>query len=124
MKAWGGISSLQLGLAAIWTEARARDRGIRDVVEWMCAAPARLAGVNDRKGSILAGYDADLVIWDPDADFTVDAASLEHKNRSRRTRRGSSLARRSAPFYAGDDLRAWRPFGEKRRGRWVRRAGA
>src|SRR5690606_10678317 len=72
MKAWGGISSLQLGLAAVWTEARARGRSVRDVVEWMCAAPARLAGLQGRKGAIAAGYDADLVVWDPDADFSVD----------------------------------------------------
>jgi allantoinase len=81
MKAWGGISSLQLGLAAIWTEARARGRSLRDVVEWMCAAPARLAGIAKLKGSIAVGSDADLVFFDPEADFVVDARTLEHKNK-------------------------------------------
>jgi allantoinase len=81
MKAWGGISSLQLGLAAVWTEARARGRSVRDVVEWMSAAPSRLAGLHGRKGAIAAGHDADLVIWDPDATFTVDRSTLEHRNK-------------------------------------------
>jgi allantoinase len=81
MKAWGGISSLQLGLAAVWTEARARGARVRDVVEWMSAAPARLAGVHGKKGVIAVGADADLVFWDPDARFTVDAAALEHRNK-------------------------------------------
>jgi allantoinase len=81
MKAWGGISSLQLGLAAIWTEARARGRSIRDVLEWMSAAPARLAGLQGKKGAIAAGFDADLVFWDPDAAFTVDVGALEHRNK-------------------------------------------
>ena len=45
MKAWGGISSLQLGLAAVWTGARARGASVEDVSRWMCAAPARLAGL-------------------------------------------------------------------------------
>jgi allantoinase len=123
MKAWGGISSLQLGLAAIWTEARARGRTIRDVVEWMSAAPARLAGLADRKGALAAGHDADLVIWDPDADFTVDVSSLEHRNKItpyharklfgstlRTILRGETIYQRGAGFT------------EKRRGRWVRRA--
>src|SRR5262249_23746200 len=42
MRAWGGIASLQLGLAATWTEARARGFAVNDIVDWMCAAPARL----------------------------------------------------------------------------------
>lgn len=80
MKAWGGISSLQLGLAAVWTGARARGATVRDVASWMSAAPARLAGLSARKGAIAPGLDADLVFWDPDATFTVDPASLEHRH--------------------------------------------
>jgi allantoinase len=81
MKAWGGISSLQLGLAAVWTEARKRGATTKDIVSWMCAAPARLAGLASHKGAIATGFDADLVLWDPDGDFTVDPATLEHKNK-------------------------------------------
>ena len=81
MKAWGGIASLQLGLAATWTEARARGFGVKDVVEWMCAAPARLIGLTGRKGAIAVGNDADLVFWDPDAALVVDGAKLEHRHK-------------------------------------------
>jgi allantoinase len=81
MKAWGGISSLQLGLAAVWTEARKRGATTSDLASWMCAAPARLAGLATRKGAIRPGLDADLVLWDPDGDFTVDPATLEHRNK-------------------------------------------
>ena len=79
-EAWGGISSLQLSLPAVWTEARSRGHTVSDVVSWMCEAPARLAGVADRKGRIAPGYDADLVIWDPEASFRVDVRELKHRH--------------------------------------------
>ncbi|MEV4070493.1 allantoinase AllB [Nonomuraea fuscirosea] len=77
--AWGGIASLQLGLPAIWTEAARRGHGLGDVVRWMSANPAALAGISG-KGGIEAGKDADLVAFDPAADLLVDAARLHHKN--------------------------------------------
>ena len=80
VRAWGGIASLQLGLAAVWTGMTARDLPVDRLPGWLAAAPARLAGLQGRKGSIVAGADADLVIWDPDASFTVDAARLYHRH--------------------------------------------
>jgi allantoinase len=80
LAAWGGISSLQLALPLVWTAARARGHTLADVARWMCAAPARLAGLGGRKGAIAAGPDADLVLLDPDATFRVDPASLQHRH--------------------------------------------
>jgi len=77
--AWGGISSLQLGLPAIWTEARARGHSLVDVVRWMGQGPADQLGLTDR-GRIAVGAKADLVVLAPDDRFTVDAAALHHKN--------------------------------------------
>jgi allantoinase len=78
--AWGGISSLQLGLPVVWSEARRRGHTLADLAEWMCAGPARLVGLEHRKGAIAPGLDADLVLLDPDATFTVDPASLYHRH--------------------------------------------
>ncbi|MFJ9058613.1 allantoinase AllB [Streptomyces sp. NPDC102409] len=77
--AWGGISSLQLGLPAVWTEARRRGHGLEDVVRWMSAGPAELAGLS-RKGAIEVGRDADFAVLAPEETFTVDPAGLFHRN--------------------------------------------
>ncbi|GAA1889109.1 amidohydrolase family protein [Actinomadura bangladeshensis] len=77
--AWGGISSLQLGLPVVWTAARERGHGLDDVVRWMSEAPAALAGVPG-KGGIVVGNDADLVAFAPDATLTVDPAALHHRH--------------------------------------------
>ncbi|ANZ15528.1 allantoinase AllB [Streptomyces noursei] len=78
--AWGGISSLQLGLPAIWTAARERGHGLEDVVRWMSAAPARLVGLG-AKGAIAPGRDADFAVLAPEETFTVDPADLQHRNK-------------------------------------------
>ncbi|WSK67761.1 allantoinase AllB [Streptomyces sp. NBC_01276] len=77
--AWGGISSLQLGLPAIWTEARKRGRTLEEVARWMSTAPAALAGLA-AKGAIEAGRDADFAVLAPEETFTVDPAHLHHRN--------------------------------------------
>jgi allantoinase len=112
MKAWGGISSLELSLATVWTSSRevsslkfqvseslSGERPLSletsalrletsnmrvdlcSVARWMSEAPARLAGLDDRKGRIAPGYDADLVVWDPDAAWTVDPSRLQQRHK-------------------------------------------
>ena len=78
-QAWGGISSLQLGLSDVWTEARRRGFSLPDVVRWMAERPAQLAGLQ-RKGRIEPGYDADFCVFAPDDGFVVDPATLFHRN--------------------------------------------
>ncbi|WP_260695620.1 MULTISPECIES: allantoinase AllB [unclassified Streptomyces] len=79
--AWGGISGLQLSLSAVWTAARARGYGLEDVVRWMSSRTAGLVGLDDRKGAIAVGLDADFAVLAPDETFTVDPAALQHRNR-------------------------------------------
>jgi allantoinase len=77
--AWGGISSLQLGLPLVWTQARNRGLGLARVASWMAAAPARLAGLT-AKGRIAPGFDADFCVLAPEKSFVVDHGQLHHKH--------------------------------------------
>ncbi len=77
--AWGGIASLQLGLPAVWSQARSRGFGLDQVARWMAQRPAAIAGL-DRKGAIEPGRDADFCVVAPEETFTVDPARLHHKN--------------------------------------------
>jgi allantoinase len=77
--AWGGIASLQLGLAAVWSQASGRGFGLEQVARWMAARPAEIAGL-DGKGAIEPGRDADFCVVAPEEAFVVDPARLHHKN--------------------------------------------
>lgn len=77
--AWGGIASLQVGLSAVWTEARRRGFTLADVSRWMSEGPATLTGLR-RKGRIEPGCDADLCVLAPDDEHVVDVRALHHKN--------------------------------------------
>jgi allantoinase len=77
--AWGGVSSLQLGLSLIWTEARHRGIPLEQVIKWMSTATADLVGLH-RKGKLAPGYDADFSIFAADDAFVVDVKKLKHKN--------------------------------------------
>ena len=119
--AWGGIAGLELRLPATWTEARGRGVQLGSLARWLAEAPARLAGLSARKGRIAAGCDADLVLWDPDREFVVQADALHHRHRATpwegRTLRGvvEATILRGHLIYEGGR------FPGSPRGRWLSR---
>lgn len=78
-RAFGGVSSLQLGPRAVWTHAEQRGFGVADLSRWMSERPAALAGLVDR-GRIAVGLRADFCVFDPDADEVIDAGALRHRH--------------------------------------------
>lgn len=80
-KAWGGIASLQLGLAAMWTKMREQKYSLEQLAQWMCSGPANLVGLDKQKGALAKGYDADIVIWNPERSFTVQPKILQHRHK-------------------------------------------
>lgn len=81
-RAWGGISGVQSMLPAILTEGvHKRGLSLPAVVRMMAANPARIFGLYPRKGSLLPGADADLVVVDLDRDWTLSVDDLFYKNK-------------------------------------------
>ncbi len=81
MRAWGGIASLQLSLSVVWSQSYLRPFTLSELARWMATRPAEIMGLAGRKGAIAPGYDADLVVFDPDAAFAVDASRLYHRHK-------------------------------------------
>lgn len=81
LEAWGGIAALQFSLPVMWTQIEKRGFGLRELTRWMSAAPAKLAGLDKRKGRLEIGYDADIVIWHPEKEFKVVPEIIHFKNK-------------------------------------------
>src|SRR5712692_3836357 len=79
--AWGGISSLSLALPVMWTEASGRGFTLADIARWMAEGPARLAGCESRKGCVAKGFDADFVVFEPEAEFIATEEHLPYRHR-------------------------------------------
>lgn len=81
LEAWGGISALQFSLPVMWTHLRSRGLTLSDLTLLMSHAPAKLAGLGGRKGELAPGFDADIVIFDSDATFTVTPDLIYHRHK-------------------------------------------
>ncbi|CAH2086535.1 unnamed protein product [Euphydryas editha] len=81
LEAWGGISSVQFGLSLFWTQASARNLDLKSITKYLSVGPAQLCGLQNRKGAIKPGLDADLVFFDPDESFVVTSDIIRHKNK-------------------------------------------
>ena len=79
--AWGGISTMGLALPVLWTAMCERGIAIEKIGNWMGSAPAKLAGLTGRKGAITVGGDADLAVFDPDAEWTVREDDLRFRHK-------------------------------------------
>lgn len=135
-KAWGGIAGLQVQLPVVWAIAYKRGCSLLDIARWMCEAPAKLAGIEDQKGRIESGMDADLIVLDAEAEWIVRADSLEHRHKATpydgRNQRGivhATFLRGKQVFSSGQvamgaGLDGTRAFAKEASGRWVKRSRA
>src|SRR5262245_16063575 len=123
MAAWGGIASLELSLAVVWSGARRRGHTLDHVVHWLCDEPARLAGLH-RKGRIAPGFDADLVLFDPDARWTVDPLRLRQRHPVTPYAGMTLQGKVHQTFLRGTSIYENGRSSERPGGQWIGRPGA
>jgi len=75
----GGLPGLETLLSLMYTYGVAEGRlTLPQLVALLSANPARVWGMWPRKGVLLPGSDADLVIYDPEPESAISAARLHH----------------------------------------------
>ncbi|KAF2495340.1 allantoinase [Lophium mytilinum] len=81
--AWGGISSVGLGLPILWTEGSKRGGkfGVEEVVRWCCRNTAKQVGLERTKGDLGVGFDGDVVVFDDEASFVVEPSTMLFRNK-------------------------------------------
>lgn len=95
--AWGGISSVGLGLPILWTELcrrreaasmgsgggprRTADQALQDIAHWCCINTAKQVGLSHRKGDIAVGMDADFCVFDDATEWIVERSTLLFRNK-------------------------------------------
>ncbi|SEL34263.1 allantoinase [Stigmatella aurantiaca] len=121
--AWGGIASLQFSLPAVWTGMRERGHGLEALVRWMCRHPARLIGLEGTKGGLTPGADADLLVFDPDATFTPEAAQVRHRHKLTPYAGRALHGVVERTYLRGEPVYTEGAFAARPGGRWVRRPG-
>ncbi|CCX06639.1 hypothetical protein FPQ18DRAFT_159119 [Pyronema domesticum] len=80
-EAWGGVSTVGLGLSVLYTEGRKRGVDLPTMAEWTSYNTAKQVGLLGQKGALADGYDADICVFDPEATFTVTTADMHFKNK-------------------------------------------
>ena len=80
-KAWGGIAGLQFSLPVMWTAARKRGVSVETISKWMCSNVANFMQLNKQKGKIEKGFDADIVVWNPNKQFKVTTEMIQHRHK-------------------------------------------
>lgn len=103
-RAWGGVSSLGLGLPILWTSmtrrtgvaaaatththsapggtlTAAETTSLRQLTDWLSVNPARLVGLEHQKGRLQVGFDGDVLVFDPDCYWTVEGADLRFRHK-------------------------------------------
>ena len=77
--AWGGIAGLQYRLQATWTACKQSSANLTRIAEILSSSPARIFGLDNRKGFLKQGFDGDLVIWSPEESYYLSEGQCQHK---------------------------------------------
>jgi allantoinase len=78
---WGGIAGVQSTLAVVLERGHdGRRLRFERIASLLATRPAQRFGISG-KGSVTVGNDADLVLLDPSADYTLEAGHLQQRHK-------------------------------------------
>jgi allantoinase len=81
-QAWGGISGLQFTLPILVSEGRKRGLQTEKLIALLTKKPAKFLGIDDKKGALIVGFDADITVWDDSKEFRISEDSIQHKHKT------------------------------------------
>ena len=81
-KAWGGISGLQFTLPLLFSEGRQRGLTLEKLIPLLTENPAKFLGLEQQKGKLQEGFDADITVWDDSETFTITEEIIQHKHKA------------------------------------------
>ncbi|BCM93905.1 allantoinase [Abditibacteriota bacterium] len=119
--AWGGIASLQWMLPIVWSGARLRGVSLEDVTRWTSGGPAKLLRLENQKGVLKEGLDADLVVWEPETSFMVTAENNFHRHKVTPYNGVELMGATRATFVRGEKVYADGEFASQITGQVVRK---
>ena len=79
--AWGGVSSVGLGLSILWTSGLKYNITTPQVVSWCCKNTAKQVGLQHQKGELAVGLDGDVCVFDDDGEFVVGREEMLFRNK-------------------------------------------
>lgn len=91
--AWGGVSSVGMGLPILWTEFSRRNGltsapedentncALQDIVRLCCMNTAAQVGLEKQKGDLAVGMDADICVFDDIAEWVVEPSTMLFRNK-------------------------------------------
>lgn len=91
--AWGGISSVGLGLPILWTELSRRKGlttspddlntkgALQTIVRLCCTNTAAQVGLQKQKGNLAVGFDADICVFDDTSEWVVQPSTMLFRNK-------------------------------------------
>ncbi len=78
--AWGGIASLSVALPVMWTACVRRGLSLEEIVRWMSAGPAALAGISGEAGALAVGREANFIVFDSETEKTIVTEQLQTRH--------------------------------------------
>lgn len=99
-----GLIGVETSFPMLFTEVRRGRLSLDRFIHATAEGPAGLVGLGHRKGKLEPGYDADLLVVDPDAPGTIDPASLHSRHRHTVFEGSESVGRLGSVFLRGDRI--------------------